>query len=144
MKTPKLAVERLTFDRLPTTFDGLIKLHAPRPIHDAVGYKNTLEVVDALAGHELNRDQEDYLLLLSTLIERHEADTLSKRPLVSGLSMLRYLLGEHELGGDDLAKIIRVDRSVAYRLLKGERGLTTQHIKALCERFGVPADVFIR
>ena len=144
MKTRKLTFERLAFDRLPTTFDGLIKLHAPRPIHDEVGYKNTVEVVDALAGHELNQDQGDYLLLLSTLIERHEADTLPKRPRVSGLSMLRYLLGEHELGGDDLAKILGVDRSVAYRLLKGERGLTTEHIKALCERFGVPADVFIR
>lgn len=144
MKTRKLTFERLTFDRLPTTFDGLIKLHAPRPIHDEVGYKNTVEVVDALAGHRLNKDQEDYLLLLSTLVERHEADTLPKRPRVSGVSMLRYLLDEHELGGDDLAKIIGLDRSVAYRILKGERGLTTEHIKTLCERFGVPADLFIR
>ena len=39
MKTRKLTFDRLMFDRLPTTFDGLIKLHAPRPIHDAVGYK---------------------------------------------------------------------------------------------------------
>jgi HTH-type transcriptional regulator/antitoxin HigA len=51
---------------------------------------------------------------------------------------------ENSLGGDDLAKIIEVDRSVAFRILKGEQGLTTNHIKALCERFGVPADVFIR
>ena len=144
MKTRKLTFERLTFVKMPATFDGLIKLHAPRPIHDNVGYKNTVEMVDALAGQPLNRDQEDYLLLLSALVERYEADTLPKRPRVKGLAMLRYLLDENELGGDDLAKLIRVDRSVAYRILKGERGLTTDHIKALCERFSVPADLFIR
>ena len=140
MKTAR----KLTFDRLPTTFDSLIKLHPPRPIHDDVGYRNTVEIVDTLAGHPLNRDQDDYLLLLSGLVERYEADTLPKRPRVSGLAMLRYVLDENSLGGDDLAKIINVDRSVAFRILKGERGLTTDHIKALCERFGVPADVFIR
>ena len=144
MKTRKLTFERLAFEQVPATFDGLIKLHPPRPIHDEVGYKNTVEMVDALAGHPLNKDQEDYLLLLSALIERYEADTLPKRPRVTGLAMLRYLLDENELGGDDLAKLIGVDRSVAYRILKGERGLTTDHIKALCGRFSVPADLFIR
>ena len=133
----------LSFGRLPTTFDRLIKLHPPRPIHDEVGYKNTVEIVDALAGHPLNRDQEDYLLLLSTLVERYETDTLPALPKSRGLDLLRYLLEEHQLGGDDFAQIISVDRSVAYRILKGERGLTTEHIKALCKHFGVPADVFI-
>ncbi len=140
MKTTR----KLTLDRLPTTFDGLIKLHAPRPIHEAVAYANTVEVVDALAGHKLNRDQDDYLLLLSALVERYEADTLPKRPRVTGLDMLKYILDENDLGGDDLAKILEVDRSVAFRILKGERQLTRTHIKALRERFGMPADLFVR
>jgi len=134
---------KLSFSKLPTTFDGLIKLHPPRPIHDDVGYKNTVEMVDALAGHKLNRDQDDYLLLLSGLVERYEADTLPKGPNVSGIKMLRYILEENRLQGDDLAKILGVDRSVAYRILKGERSLTTTHIKALCSRFGLRADIFI-
>jgi HTH-type transcriptional regulator / antitoxin HigA len=138
------SARKLAFAQLPTTFDGLIRLHAPRPIRDAVDYANTVEIADALAGHKLNRDQDDYLLLLAALIERHEADTLPKRPRVSGLDMLRYLLEENDLGGDDLAKILGVDRSVAFRIVSGERQLTTGHIKALRERFGVGADVFIR
>jgi HTH-type transcriptional regulator/antitoxin HigA len=134
---------RLSFDRLPTTFDGLIKLHLPRPIRDQIAYKNTVEIVDALAGQKLNPDQDDYLVLLSALVERYEADTFPKRRPVSGLSMLKYVLGENGLTGEDLAKIVGVDRSVAYRILKGERGLTTAHIKALRERFGVSADMFV-
>lgn len=140
MKTPR----KPAFAQMPTTFDGLIKLHAPRPIHDAVAYANTVEVVDALAGHKLNRDQDDYLLLLAALVERYETETLPKRPRVSGLDMLRYLLEENDLGGDDLAKILGLDRSAAFRILKGERQLTTAHIKALRDRFGASADVFIR
>lgn len=137
------AAAKLTYTRLPVTFDGLIRRHAPRPIHDKIDHENTVAVIDALAGHKLNADQEDYLLLLSGLVERYEADTLPKRPRLTGVDMLNYILEENELGGDDFAKIIEVDRSVAYRILKGERGLTTDHIKALCTRFGASADLFI-
>ncbi len=136
-------VRKPAFARLPATFDGLIKRHAPRPLHEAVAYANTVEIVAALAGHKLNRDQDDYLLLLSALVERYEADTLPKRPRVSGVEMLKYLLEENDQGGDDLAKILGVDRSVAFRILSGERQLTTGHIKMLRARFGVGADVFI-
>ena len=134
---------RLSFSQLPKTFDGLVRFHTPRPIHDEVSYENTVEFVDALAGQKLNADQDDYLLLLSGLVEQYEADTLPKRRGVSGLSMLKYVLEENDLTGDDLAKILGVDRSVAYRILKGERGLTTAHLKALRDRFGVSADVFV-
>jgi HTH-type transcriptional regulator/antitoxin HigA len=132
-----------SFSRLPTTFDGLIRLRAPRPIRDQADYDNTVEVIDALAGHKLNRDQDDYLLVLSGLVERYETDTLPKRPRLTGVDMLNYLLTENELSGDDFAKIVGVDRSVAYRILKGERGLTTDHIRRLADRFSVRADLFI-
>jgi HTH-type transcriptional regulator/antitoxin HigA len=132
-----------SFARLPTTFDALVQAHPPRPIHDKVGYENTVAVIDALAGHSLNEDQEDYLLVISGLVERYETDTLPKRPKVTGVEMLNYILDENNLTGEAFAKIIGVDRSVAYRILKGERGLTAAHIKALCERFKVSADLFI-
>jgi HTH-type transcriptional regulator / antitoxin HigA len=134
---------KLSFSRLPKTYDKLIKFHVPRPIHDEIGYKNTVEVVDALVGHQVNEDQDDYLLVLSGLVERYESDSLPERRSISGLSMLKYLLAENSLTGDDLAPILGVDRSVAYRILKGERGLTTAHVKALRDRFGVSADLFV-
>ena len=133
----------VSFSRLPTTFDGLVKFHPPRPIHDRTGYDNTVEIVDALAGQPLNPDQEDYLVLLSTLIERYDADHVEKLPASSGLDLLKYLLEEHHLGGDALAKILEVDRSIAYRILKGERRLTATHVKTLGTHFCVPADLFL-
>ena len=134
---------KVSFRKLPKTYDKLIKFHVPRPIHDEVGYQNTVEVVDALAGQQVNEDQEDYLLVLSGIVERYESETLPAPRPISGLAMLKYVLEENRLTGDDLATILDVDRSVAYRILKGERGLTTAHVKALRDRFRVSADVFV-
>jgi antitoxin component HigA of HigAB toxin-antitoxin module len=36
-----------------------------------------------------------------------------------------------------------VDRSIAYRILKGARNLTAEHIKKLSGRFAVSADLFL-
>ncbi len=141
----KTTATHLTFSRLPTTFEGLVKFHPPRPIHDATAYDNTAEIVDvlAVAGPRLNADQADYLELLATLIERYDADHVEKLPASSGLDLLKYLVEEHNLGGDGLAKILEVDRSVAYRILKGERSLTTTHLKTLGTHFGVSAHLFL-
>jgi HTH-type transcriptional regulator / antitoxin HigA len=134
---------QVSFEKLPKDYGKLIKFHVPRPIHDEVGYKNTVEIIDALAGHQVNEDQDDYLLLLSGIVERYETETLPAPHPISGLSMLKFILAENSLTGDNLAAILEVDRSVAYRILKGERGLTTAHVKALRTRFGVSADLFV-
>ena len=63
----KTTAARLTFSRLPTTFEGLVKFHPPRPIHDRPGYDNTAEIMDvlAVAGPKLNADQADYLVVVA-------------------------------------------------------------------------------
>ena len=129
--------------RLPKTYAELVALHVPRPINDKVSYENTVAIVDALAGHALNRDQEDYLEMLGDLVESYEEKNLPSLPQLSGSKLLQHLLKENDMTGDDLAKLLRVDRSVAYKILKGTRNLTTEHIRRLCERFAVRADLFI-
>lgn len=130
-------------ERLPTTFLDLMMLHAPRPIHDEVDYQNAVRIVDALAGAKLNRDQDDYLDVLSRLIEDYEEKNVKPLPEVSGLSALSFLLSENDMTGNDLAKLLGVDRSAAYKILKGARGLTVEHVRRLCERFQVSADLFL-
>jgi hypothetical protein len=46
---------------VPETYKGLCAVLPPRPIHDEASYKNTLEVIDPMAGLLLSQDQEDYL-----------------------------------------------------------------------------------
>ena len=108
-----------------------------------VSYENAVAIVDALAGHALNRDQEDYLEIMGDLVESYEEANLPSLPKVSGGKLLQHLLEENDMTGDDLAKLLKVDRSVAYKILKGTRNLTTDHIRRLCDRFAVRADLFI-
>jgi HTH-type transcriptional regulator/antitoxin HigA len=139
----KKTINKFTFAKLPATYEGLVKLHMPRPIHDDVAYENAMEMIDALVGHNLNPDQDDYLALLTDLVEAWDKETTPPRPKPGGLDMLKYMMEEHDMTGDDLAKIIGVDRSLAYRILRGERNLTASHLKALSARFGLPADTFL-
>lgn len=142
MKTTKSKPISLPAE-LPTRYAELVALHMPRPLHDRVAYDNTVEVIDALAGHKLNADQEDYLELLGQLVETYEAGHLTPYPRSTGIDALKFLLSENQLTGDDLAKLLSVDRSTAYKIIKGTRNLTTEHIRSLCERFSVSPELFI-
>lgn len=128
---------------LPKTYSALVALHVPRPIHDKVGYENTVALVDALAGTRLNKDQEDYLEILSRLIEAYEDEHVKQPRMITGIELVRLLLTENDLTGDDLATLLGVDRSVAYKILKGSRNLTTEHIRKLADRFAIRADALI-
>lgn len=134
---------QLSFAKLPKTYDGLIRLHMPRPIRDKVGYANTVEIVDAMAGHKLNRDQADFLDLLSDLVERYEHETVAPAPSATGLEMLKFLMEQRDMSGDQLAEILGVDRSLAFKILKGTRALTAVHVKTLATHFHVSADLLL-
>ena len=60
-----------------------IREHALRPIHDRVAHDNTIEIIDALSGLDLNDDQEDYLEVLGTLVNEYEHSNLEILPAAS-------------------------------------------------------------
>ena len=128
---------------LPETYAELVAFHLPRPIRDDVAYRNTVEVVDALAGHRLTRDQDDYLELLSQLVESYEATLALPSKRIGGTAALKFLLQEHHMTGDDLGDLLGIDRSSAFKILKNRRRLTAEHIKKLVAHFKVGADVFL-
>ncbi len=128
---------------LPKTYQGLVELHVPRPIHDKVDFENVTELIDLLAGSKLNAEQEDYLDLLSTLSEEYEREKLSPLAKLSAHEALKYLMNENNMSGEDLAELLGVDRSTAFKLLKGARNLTTDHLRKLGARFSVSADLFL-
>lgn len=141
---PKTDSPPTAFARIPKTYPGLIAWHVPRPLHDQADYENAVEIVDQLAGHELNADQDDYLDLLSDLVAAYEEQHAKPLRRISGLEALRFILSENNLTGDDLAKLLKVERSVAYRILKGSRNLTADHIRTLSRRLSVSSDLFLR
>lgn len=127
---------------LPKSYEELCQIYLPRTIHDNVDLKNTIEIVDILAGHKLNQDQEDYLETLSELIEAYESEH-HPLPKSSGLGSLKFLLEENHLNGKDLAEILKSSHSLGYKILAGDRNLTPQQMKALGERFSVDPGLFL-
>jgi len=127
---------------LPKDYAGLCRLLTPRPIHDKVDFENVTEITDAMAGHKLTADQEDYFDLLCRLIEDYEKERLDT-PKVTGLEALQHLLDAHDMSAADLARLLDVHRTLGGMILRGERQLTLAHVRTLAKHFSVSADLFL-
>jgi len=131
------------FGKMPKTFNGLCRLLPPRPIHDAADHESATEMIDALAGHELNADQEDYLLSLSVLVGayedvHHAIDTSHIR----GLDSLKYLMDQAGMNASALGELLG-NRSLGSKILRGERELSKTHIRILADHFKVEPGLFL-
>ncbi|MEO6244368.1 MAG: helix-turn-helix domain-containing protein [Opitutaceae bacterium] len=133
----KTATHRSTpYAKIPKTYAGLMGMHLLRPIHDQVDAGNAAEIIDQLAGHALNPEQADYLDLLSDLYEKWE-NTQFPLSQATGSELLRLALAERNEGGADLAKLLGIDVSLAYRLLRGKRQLTAPQIRKAADTYGI-------
>ena len=96
-----------------------------------------------ITGHRLTKDQEDYLEAISTFIEQYEnkADPKPKKKTPAH-EILRYLCQENGMSGAGLGRLLEVDRTLATRILRGERTLTVSQIQKICKRFKLSAERF--
>ena len=140
MKTTNTKVE---FARLPKDYTGLCRMLTPRPIHDKVDFENVTEISDAMAGHKLTPDQEDYFDLLCRLIEDYEKEQGLPAPKATALDALQHLLDAHDMSAADLARLLGVHRTLGAMILRGERQLTLAHVRTLAKHFSVSADLFL-
>lgn len=131
------------FRRLPKTYGALVALLPPRPVHDAVDLANATEMIDRLAGFDLNADQEDYLEALSTFVEAYEAIRFPMGDSeISPLEALKALLDDHGMTASDLGRLLG-NRTLGAAILAGRRNLSRTHIKTLAEHFKVEAGLFL-
>jgi HTH-type transcriptional regulator/antitoxin HigA len=131
------------FRRLPTAYADLVALLPPRPIHDDVDLSNATEMIDRLAGFELNEDQEDYLEAFSTFVEAYEAERFPiDDSRITPLDALKTLLAEHEMTASDLGRLLG-NRTLGAAILAGRRGLSKTHIRKLAEHFKVEPGLFL-
>jgi len=129
---------------LPKTFAGLAEALVPL-VRDEASHEEALPMLDRLAVTPLNSEQQQYLEVLTDQVERYEEEHGPQMPKrMSGLQALKYILEEAGMTGDDLARLLRLHRSAAFRLLAGERALTVAHIRRLCDYFRVSADLFVQ
>ncbi|MEX0746191.1 MAG: helix-turn-helix domain-containing protein [Phycisphaeraceae bacterium] len=134
----------MTIKDIPKTWDSLVRLYPLRPVHDEVDRENVTEIIDAMAGHDLTPDQDDYLDAISTLLDAYESEHHAvETPDVSGLDVLRSLMDDHGISAAELGRLLDVHRSHAAKIVRGERSLTVDHLRRLSGHFKVRPDVFI-
>jgi len=138
-------IKHLDTKKLPGRFEDLVQLMPPRAIQDDVDYENTLEMIDRLmAAGKLSKGQALYLETLVQLVQAYEAEHHAiDTSNISGLDSLRYLLDENGMNASDLARLLEVHPSMGSKILRGERSLTVDHLRKLCQRFKVGPRLFM-
>jgi len=131
------------FRRLPKVYSQLVAMLPPRPIHDEIDLTNASEMINRLAGFDLNDDQEDYLEALSVFVEAYEAERFPMEDDGDGpLEALKALLAEHALTASDLGRLLG-NRTLGAAILAGRRNLSKTHIKKLAAHFKVEPGLFL-
>jgi HTH-type transcriptional regulator / antitoxin HigA len=129
---------------IPKTYSALCEVYLPRPIHDKGDFENVTEITDAMAGHKLTPDQEDYFDLLCRLIEDYDKEHAQlDTPNVTALDALQHLLDANNMSAAELSRVLGASRTLGAMILRGERQLTLAHVRTLAKRFRVSADLFL-
>jgi antitoxin component HigA of HigAB toxin-antitoxin module len=130
-------------EKAPSSYKELLGLYPPRKIHDKAAYQQALKVVDWLALRAETKDQEDFLDLLSDLVDGYESKRFPQEPAASPIELLNYLVEENEITTRELGSLLGIDHSAAARILKSQRSITPEHAQKLGERFAIRPSRFL-
>ena len=100
-----------------------------------------IAVIRPLLARALDEGEQDYLDVLSDLVEKYEAAE-HPMPRVSDADMLRHLIGARDITQAKLAADVGIPDSTVSEVLAGKRRLTRKHIGVLAKYFGVSPNVF--
>lgn len=106
-------------------------------------YNRLVELLDEIT--DIVRDDETHPLakmmdVIGVLVEDYEDEHVPE-PEGDPISVLKFLMEEHELKQGDLSEL--GSQGVVSEILNGKRDLNLRQVRALSERFKVPASVFI-
>lgn len=120
----------------------LIRQFPLRPIRSDNELDEAIRVVDSLVGRSaLAPEEQDYLLVLSDLVERYEAEAHPIAPL-SDADMLQHLIEAKGVCQTEVARATGIADSTISEVLSGKRSLNRTHIGKLARYFAVSPGVF--
>ena len=90
---------------------------------------------------ELTQAERDYADLLTLIIEDFESKHYAL-PKASPTEAIGFLMDQHSLKQKDLLDIFG-NASVTSEVLSGKRELSKEHIRRLCDRFSISADMLL-
>ena len=136
--TTKIAKSRKVRDR----YLEWIREFPLRPIRSDKELDEALAVIDKLLGKKrLSRDEQDYLDVLSGLVQRYEKQE-HPMPSVSDADMLRHLVEAKNVTQVQVAGDTGIAESTISAILAGDRRLNRDHIEKLARYFNVGVRAF--
>lgn len=130
-----------------TTFDqpAYLRLVATlplRPIRNERELNRAINMVDRLLDRpKLTRAEQDYLEVLTDLIEKYEADNDPIEP-VPDAEMLRFLMESRGMTQKELASATEIVNTTLSAVLHGKRRLSRDHIGRVAAFFGLSPAAF--
>lgn len=124
---------------------ALVEKFPPRAITTEADYDATAAVMEKLAIFEptaLSKGEQQYLDLLTDLIERYDDAHYSTALSVTPIETLTALMEHREMTPADLAKIVG-SQPEASMILSGARKISKTQAKKLAKHFRVDAGLFI-
>ena len=114
-----------------------------RPIRSDKELDAALAVIDQLLDQKrLVREEQDYLDVLSGLVERYEKEQ-HPMPPVSDAEMLRHLIQAKDVTQVQVARATGIAESTISAVLAGGRRLRREHIEKLTRYFHVGVRAFL-
>jgi HTH-type transcriptional regulator / antitoxin HigA len=130
-------------DRTSDRYFSLIKELPLRPLRSDAELARASEMIDRLLARVgLAADEEDYLDVLSDLVEKYEDDHYPIQP-VAGIDALRHLVDSSGKTRATVAAEAGLPESTLSEVLSGRRRLNTRHIGILARYFLVDPGVFV-
>lgn len=127
---------------LKEPYAELIRQFPLRPIRSDDELDAAIRVVDSLVGRPaLRPEEQDYLDVLSDLVERYEAEAHPIAPL-SDADMLQHLIEAKGVPQTEVARATGIADSTISEVLSGKRSLNRTHIGKLARYFAVSPEVF--
>ncbi len=124
------------FERL----QRLVPLGNLRTRRDYLRARRMLDRIIDSIGNDGSGPAADLAETLGIFIDRYEARHV-RMPEATPSDILQLLMEQHGLVQSDLPEV--GSQGVVSEILRGKRKLNTRQIKALTQRFGVAADLFL-
>jgi HTH-type transcriptional regulator / antitoxin HigA len=134
-----LAVYGKTEDR----YMDLVRQFPLRPLRTETDLDAAVVVIDALIDQpRLTRPEQDYLDVLSDLVEVYETETIPMRP-VGDAELLRFLIEQKSVTQAAVAAGAGIAESTISEVLAGKRKLNRSQIAKLARYFHVEPGAFL-
>jgi len=139
----RTATSREVYGKTEDRYLDLIRRFPLRPLRSDADLDAAIAVIDALVDQpSLTSPEQDYLDVLSDLVETYETETIPMLP-VKDDDLLRFLIEQKSVTQTAVAAGTGIAESTISEVLAGKRQLNRRQIGKLARYFHVDPGVFL-